>query len=186
MTTRLGTDGQEKGAAVSCNAETYRRWFDFEKDVHRKVLAALSAVPPDKRAAPEFRKAVDLAAHIVGTRWFWLERIGATSERPLKMFTKDFPVADLPTRLSEMDAAWDGYLGRLSEGELSRAVEWGRAEGPRFSNTVEDLLTQLFGHSTYHRGQIALLLRQLGCEPPETEFLFWARKPAGVNPPHFL
>ncbi len=171
---------------MSCKPETCRRWFDFEKDVHRKVLGALSAVPPDKRAAPEFRKAVDLAAHIVGTRWFWLERIGATSERPLKMFTKDFPIADLPVRLAEMDAAWDGYLGGLSEGELSRTVEWGRAEGPRFSNTVEDLLTQLFGHSAYHRGQIALLLRQLGSEPPETEFLFWARKPAGVNPPRFL
>ena len=56
---------------MSCDAETFRRWFDFEKEVHRKVLASLSAVPPDKRAAPEFRKAVDLAAHIAGTRWFW-------------------------------------------------------------------------------------------------------------------
>ena len=171
---------------MSGKPEIYRRWFDFEKDVHRKVLSSLAAVPPDKRAAPEFKKAVDLMAHILGTRWFWLERIGETSERPLKMFTKDFPFADLSARLSETDTAWDGYLGRLREEELPRAVVWGRAEGPRFSNTVEDLLTQLFGHSAYHRGQIALLLRQLGCEPPETEFLFWSRTPAGGSPPAFL
>ena len=91
---------------MSSKPETYRRWFEYEKDVHLKVLSSLSQVPPDKQAAPEFRRAVDLMAHILGTRWFWLERIGATSERPLKMFTKNFPVSDLPARLSEVGAAW--------------------------------------------------------------------------------
>lgn len=98
------------------------------------------------------------------------------------MFTKDFPVADLPERLLEMESTWGSYLGGLSEAEMSRPVEWGPAGGPFFTNTVEDVLTQLFGHSTYHRGQIALLLRQIGCEPAKTEFVYFARKPAGAPP----
>jgi uncharacterized damage-inducible protein DinB len=76
-----------------------------------------------------------------------------------------------------MEAAWAAYLDGLMAAELSRAVEWGPAEGPRFTNTVEDLLTQLFGHSAYHRGQIALLLRQIDCKPALTEFIYWARTP---------
>jgi len=162
--------------------ESFRRFFDYEKDAHAKTLTSLSAVPPEKRAAPEFRKAVDLLAHVVGARWFWLQRIVGTTERPLKMFMKDFPVADLPARISEMEEAWSTFLGGLTDPELSRAVEWGPADGPRFSNTVEDVLTQLFGHSTYHRGQIALLIRQIGCEPAATEFVYFARKPAGAPP----
>ncbi len=164
---------------MNCTPETFRRWYDFERDAHGKVMASFSAVPPEKRTGPEFRKAVDLMAHLLGARWFWLMQMGAVSDRPLKMFTKDFLVADLPARLAETDAAWGVYLGRLTGPELSRNVEWGRVEGPRYTSTVEDLLTQLFAHSSYHRGQIALLLRQLGCEPPETEFVFWSRKPAG-------
>ncbi len=162
--------------------ETFRRFFDYEKDAHAKTLAALAAVPAEKRATPEFRRAVDLLAHVVGARWLWLQRIGGTSERPLKMFTKDFPVADLPARVSEMEAAWSRYLDELTDAQLARSVEWGPADGPHFTNTVEDVLTQLFGHSTYHRGQIALLLRQIDCQPPATEFIYFARRPAGGPP----
>lgn len=34
-----------------------------------------------------------------------------------------------------------------------------------------------FEHSSYHRGQIALLLRSAGAEPAVTDFLFWTREP---------
>jgi uncharacterized damage-inducible protein DinB len=50
-------------------------------------------------------------------------------------------------------------------------------EGPRFRSTIEDILTRLFGHSWYHRGQIAMLLRSIGAEPAVTDFVFWAREP---------
>lgn len=162
--------------------ETFRRWFDYEKDAHAKTLASLLAVPEEKRAAPEFRRAVDLVAHVLGARWFWLAQLGATPERRVKFFSKEFPLADLPTRISETEAAWSRYLEGLTGGELARSVEWGPAEGPRFANTVEEVLIQLFGHSTYHRGQVGLLLRQIGCQPPATEFLHFARRPAGGAP----
>jgi uncharacterized damage-inducible protein DinB len=48
-------------------------------------------------------------------------------------------------------------------------------------NSIEDILTQLFGHSCYHRGQIAQLLRSIGAEPAVTDFVFWTREPAGNN-----
>ena len=50
-------------------------------------------------------------------------------------------------------------------------------DGTRFRNTIEDIVTQLFGHSWYHRGQIAMLLRSIGAEPAVTDLVFWAREP---------
>ncbi len=41
---------------------------------------------------------------------------------------------------------------------------------------VEDILTQLFGHSWYHRGQIAARVRELGGEPAATDFVFFTRE----------
>jgi len=41
---------------------------------------------------------------------------------------------------------------------------------------VEDILAQLFGHSWYHRGQIALLVRSIGAEPAATDFVYWTRE----------
>src|SRR5215831_19767321 len=42
--------------------EMFRRWFDYERDSHALVLAALEAVPAGRRGAPEFRKAATLLA----------------------------------------------------------------------------------------------------------------------------
>ncbi|MFL6198680.1 MAG: DinB family protein [Thermoanaerobaculia bacterium] len=42
--------------------------------------------------------------------------------------------------------------------------------------TILYILTQLFGHSWYHRGQIAQLVRALGAEPAVTDFVFWSRE----------
>ena len=41
---------------------------------------------------------------------------------------------------------------------------------------VEDLLIQLHGHSSYHRGQIASAMRAMGAEPAATDYVFWARR----------
>src|SRR5687768_10683562 len=157
-------------------ADQYRRWFDYERDSHAKVFTSLEAVSDELRAAPLFQKALDLMAHLVAARRVWLFRIGVTSEK-VELFPRDASLADLRANLIAMEAAWAGYLDTLNDTELKRVFEYQSYEGSRFSNTVEDVLTQLFGHSCYHRGQIAQLLRMIGAEPAITDFVFWAREP---------
>jgi uncharacterized damage-inducible protein DinB len=161
--------------------ERYRRWFEYEKDSHAKILAALNAVPEPMRSTEGYEKAVSLMAHIVLARWLWLFRLGAgpreqVPQTDAEFFPRNVPVAELSGRVAEMEAAWESYLGRMDEAEVSRVVEYQSLDAGGFRNTVEDVLTQLFGHSWYHRGQIAQLLRSIGAEPPATDFIFWARE----------
>jgi len=161
--------------------EDYWRWFAYERDSHAKVLAALGAVPPERRSAREFRKAATLFAHIIAARRLWLFRMGASTECPVEadMFPPDMTLRDLAQRLDEMHAAWADYLGGLDDHAIARHFEYRSFEGQSFRNTVADILTQLYGHSLYHRGQIALLLREMGAEPAVTDFLFWSREAIG-------
>jgi uncharacterized damage-inducible protein DinB len=76
-----------------------------------------------------------------------------------------------------MHREWDDYLAGLDDTELARVFEYRALEGDRFRNRVEDILTQLFGHSWYHRGQVAALIRELGGEPAATDYVFWVREP---------
>ena len=69
---------------------------------------------------------------------------------------------DLPALVADTEAAWHDYLSRLDEAELSRSLEWEAADGRRYRWDVEGILTQVFGHAWYHRGQIALYLDMLG------------------------
>ncbi len=76
-----------------------------------------------------------------------------------------------------MQAAWSAYLAKLDDAALARAITYQSMDSGRFENTVEEVLTQLFGHSWYHRGQIASAVRALGEEPAVTDFIYWARRP---------
>src|SRR5688500_2398146 len=135
----------------------YLRWFSYEQDSHSRTLASLNAVGEELRRAESFQKAVDLMAHIIAARRMWLHRLGINNE-PAELFPRHAVLANLPLQLSEMEAAWHTYLNGLTDSELTRVFEYQSYEGPRFRNTIEDILTQLFGHSWYHRGQIAMLL----------------------------
>jgi uncharacterized damage-inducible protein DinB len=50
--------------------------------------------------------------------------------------------------------------------------------------SIADTALQVLTHSTYHRGQICSRLRELGCEPPLTEYFIWVwnGKPEAVWP----
>ncbi|HEY2954816.1 MAG TPA: DinB family protein [Candidatus Eisenbacteria bacterium] len=159
-------------------AGEYRRWFDYERDSHARVLAALAAVPPDRRSAPEFQRALTLLAHVVVARRLWLFRLGAAREGPGPgdFFPEDLTLPEVAGRLEAMEAVWTSYLAGLDDAAVARPFEYRTFEGEWFRLPVADILTQLYGHSLYHRGQIALLLRAGGFEPATTDFVFWARE----------
>ena len=158
-------------------ADSYRRWFEYEQDAHAKLLASLRTAAPAHDGEAAFAKALDLASHIASARLMWLHRFGAAPE-PADLFAPGGNVERVAALFDRMHAAWTAYLSRVDDGELAREFTYQSYEGTRFSDRVGDILTQLFGHSWYHRGQIALLLRQMGAEPAATDFVFWTRRPA--------
>jgi uncharacterized damage-inducible protein DinB len=161
-------------------SDRYRRWFEYEKESHTKVIQSLEAVPAKLQSQPAFHKALTLMGHIVAARRLWLFRFGVAQDTPKEFFPARIDLATLKADLAKMHQVWSEYLGQLSELELARKFDYRSMEGEWFRNTVEDVLTQLFGHSLYHRGQIAALLRSIGAEPAPTDFVFWARQAIGA------
>ena len=154
----------------------YRRWFEYEVDSHQKVLASLATVPAEQHDSAAYRKAVELLAHIVAGRQIWLHRLDATTDAPSALFPQGGSLDQVKADLSAIELRWIDYLARLTDAELARVFEYRSYDGGRFRNRVEDVLTQMFGHSLYHRGQIAMLVRSAGGEPAKTDFVFWARE----------
>lgn len=162
-------------------ADRFRRWFEYEQDAHAKVLASLRAVPEERRAAPEYGKALSLMAHLVAARRVWLFRLGANPEEPREFFPENVQLADLEAKVAEMHRLWSAFLAPLTDADLARTFQYRSYDAGPMQNTIEEVLTQLFGHSWYHRGQIAKLLRAMGAEPAVTDFIYWARRPAAAG-----
>lgn len=161
-------------------ADRYRRWFAYEKDAHEKTLASLESVSEGRRSDPSFRKAIGLLGHIAAARALWLHRFGVRQSGPAtaaELFPENISLEALAASISDMHDEWSEYLRDIDDAEIARVFEYRSMEGTRYRNRVEDLLTQLFSHSSYHRGQIAALVRSLGGEPAVTDYLFWVREP---------
>jgi uncharacterized damage-inducible protein DinB len=156
--------------------EQYRRWFEYEKDIHRKVLASFESVPDEGRRSEPFKKALTLMSHMVAARQMWLYRFGGPVERPANLFPTDATYEGVVAELEAIERHWSDYFGKLGEPELERTFEYVTSEGTKFRNAVLDVLTQLFTHSFYHRGQIASLVRAAGGEPARSDFIYWTRE----------
>ena len=76
----------------------YRRWFDCEKESHRKTLDSLKAVSEEQRESEEFRKAVYLMGHIVAARRVWLFRLGVVKEK-VELFPGETRLDELPAQI---------------------------------------------------------------------------------------
>jgi uncharacterized damage-inducible protein DinB len=163
-------------------ADRFRRWYEYERDCNAKSLEMLASVPPDRRAAVEFQKAVDRMAHLVAARRRWLHRLGGPPQAPPVAFPQGTRLEDLPALVADTEATWTAYLGRLDDGELARVLEWPAPDGRRYRLDVESVLTQTFGHAWYHRGQIAQLVAALGGRAVDTDYPFWC-KPTPVETP---
>jgi uncharacterized damage-inducible protein DinB len=110
----------------------------------------------------------------------WLFRLGALPDNA-ELFPREITLEEIPPQLARMEKAWFHYLDQLDDTELERVFEYRSYEGQKFRNTIEDILTQLFGHSWYHRGQIAQLVRSIGAEPAVSDLVFWTREPVAED-----
>lgn len=96
------------------------------------------------------------------------------------------PPSEPPDLLMTLESARDYYsdltpfLDALGEDELERpvALPWAGRFAQRLGRepatpSLAETLLQVVMHSTYHRGQVNARLREVGVEPPLTDYIAW-------------
>ena len=71
------------------------------------------------------------------------------------------------------------FVSNISDAQLRVVLNIPWMRNPPLEITVEQALTQAAMHSHYHRGQNAARIRELGGEPPLTDYIAWLWK---LNP----
>jgi len=68
------------------------------------------------------------------------------------------------------------FLKSVPPSRLSKRITIPWFKDPPLQITVKQALTQAAMHSQHHRAQNASRMRELGVEPPTTDFIFWLWK----------
>lgn len=149
--------------------------LEYERQATARAIASLRTVPMTPAEHPDSARARGVLAHAIMARHEWLSRLGAIEKRAWVMFP-DWTIDQLETDAARLDAAWSAYLVGLDEAALARVVVYHAFDGTGYSSTVAEVLTHVFNHSTYHRGQVAMLVKQAGGQPASTDFIALTRK----------
>jgi uncharacterized damage-inducible protein DinB len=153
--------------------------FAYDEWANVRLFDALGSLGPEQlvAAAPSsFGSLRETAAHIVAAEWIWLRRwLGDSPTSPPAWAAVDALPA-LRQRLAEVVSERTALLAQMTDADLETRLHYRNLKGEGFRHKRGDVMRHLVNHSTYHRGQAATQLRQLGLTPPNTDLVGYLRE----------
>lgn len=115
-------------------------------------------------------KSIDIFSHVLNAHHIWNNRILG---RPVKYRVWERHAVEVLAALDQQN--YEESLAVLYAVDLTAEIKYKTGGGQPFTNTARDVLFHIINHSTYHRGQLALLFRQNGIDPVGTDYIAYKR-----------
>ena len=154
--------------------------YEYDRWANNRVLQAVSTLSAEeftRDLGGSFRSVRDTLVHIVGVERGWLTCWKEPS--PSSTFVKDywtrhnalfnpnaFPdLAAVQLKWAEIEREQVEFVNRVTNESSGRML-------PVYAKQISlaHLMQHLANHSTYHRGQVSLMMRQLAAGPVATDF----------------
>ena len=168
-------------------------FFEYDRWANERMLQGVSALASEqftRHLDGSFSCLRDAVAHIIGGQWIWLTYWKASThdaallEELRKRREAQFNANVLPNAITlrakckEVEKEMAEFVNAVTDQDLEKMLP---ARNTQIS--LAHLMQHVANHSTYHRGQVALMLREIGAEPALTDFhVFLAEGHGGVLP----
>jgi uncharacterized damage-inducible protein DinB len=151
--------------------------YEYDRWANNRILRAVSALTPEqftRDLGGSFRCVRDTLVHIIGGEWGWLVYWKEPSTlltdlwmRHDALFNPDaFPnLTTVQAKWAEVEKEQSEFVNQVTNESLEKMLPVDTTQ-----ISLAHLMQHLVNHSTYHRGQIALMMRQLDAEPIATDF----------------
>jgi uncharacterized damage-inducible protein DinB len=148
-----------------------------------EVLALLGKEQLDQEIESSFPSIRKTVAHVWGAEEIWMKRING-EQRPAWEAYED--VVDFLVLIGKWKISSAGFISLVStlpeHWESAPIVTAYNMKGVLCYDPLDEVLQHVFNHSTYHRGQLVTMLRQLGVTHiPATDFIVFSRLSSPVR-----
>lgn len=155
-----------------------RELYAYNRWANRRVLEAAQRLPEEALArdlGSSHGSVRDTLAHILSSEWIWLTRWRGTSPTGVPPTWDLSSVLRIREQWGRVQADVDAFLQDLTADDLDTEVNYRNTRGVAHANPLWQLLRHVVNHSSYHRGQVVGMLRQLGGEGVATDLVSWYR-----------
>jgi len=144
----------------------FLKLYQYNAWATNRVLSALT------RQQVQNEKILSIMGHIVAAQYLWLHRIKGLPPADVKLWG-EYKLPQLVKMAEDAGRLWLEFIEGTEN--FNQELTYRNYTGDPYINNVEMIMIHLVNHSTYHRGQIALLLRQENFEPINTDFITYDR-----------
>src|SRR5256885_5698231 len=180
-----GSSRQPSSQGRSVTVAEALELFAYNAWANRRCFAALEPLP----AEAYFR---DLKSshgglhgtlcHIVWAEQLWLNRWLARPSPAVPQGRDVTTLAGARARWEAVETEREPFLAGLTERRLDETIAVKPSSGGEYRHTFREMFRHAVDHSSYHRGQLVTLLRQVGAVPPGTGLIaFYRERRAGAT-----
>ena len=157
--------------------------YDYSYWANRKLFPVISQLTTEEFTRPvagSYGSVRNTLVHMLSAEWGWLARCGGPERGP-RLHPDDYPTLEaLMKTWDDVEVHVREFLSKLKDEDLTRNVEFTLGEGATRSMPLGALMHHAANHAVHHRGQVALLLRELGHAPGDVDLLFYYAEKRGI------
>jgi uncharacterized damage-inducible protein DinB len=144
-----------------------RHLFEYDDWANRETATALELGPSDK--------ARQIFAHLLITKQEYFERLAGKDSTGFD-FWPDLTLDECRELNERTTERFRELLSGADDSLLDRTARYKTSEGIPHENSYRELLTHVLFHSSIHRGNIVLKMREEGLEPPKIDYILYLRR----------
>jgi uncharacterized damage-inducible protein DinB len=144
----------------------FLKLYRYNAWANKRVISTLI------RQRVQDEKILSLLGHVVAAQFLWLHRIKGLPPPDVKLWGT-YSLDQLIEMAEEIGQQWLEFVETTDN--FDREMTYRNYVNEPYTNNVENIMIHLVNHSSYHRAQIAMLLRQKGFEPINTDFITYDR-----------
>jgi uncharacterized damage-inducible protein DinB len=148
----------------------------FDRWANERILDACAPLNHEqftrdlKSSYPSIR---DTLGHMLAAEWVWLSRWQGESPTAFMPGWNTFTYDELRARWTQHEAEQRTFIDALTDARLVQPIAYRNLSGVSFEVRLDTLVRHVVNHSSYHRGQVTTMLRQLGFAAPATDLVLY-------------
>jgi uncharacterized damage-inducible protein DinB len=150
------------------------RLIDYTIWANHRLMRACATVAVDdfrRELGGSFGGIRGTLAHILWAEWIWLERWKGISPSGLPDESEFETILALRDRWKLIEDHRGTWLFALPPDDVAAIIRYRTTEGVPYEAPLWQLVQHVANHSTYHRGQVTSMLRQLGARTVATDMV---------------
>ncbi len=147
--------------------EHLRHLYAYNDWANRRLIVALKSAGSERSR--------EILVHLLVTEKEYYDRLYGKDSTGFD-FWPGLSMEECGELARETAGNYEKLLRRFEENGLDLNARYKTSEGVEHENTFRELLTHVLLHSSIHRGNIMLKLREDGFEPPKIDYIIYLRE----------